>query len=1022
MRFALFGPLVVAGDSGQQATLAGPRLRVLLATLLLHADTPVSAHALAEAVWDGEPPPAAIQTLRSYVRRLRRALGPQAGALIEARDPGYLIRLAGAELDVLEFETLCQEAAVALSAAAWSQASDAAAHALELWRGAPLLDVPSRLLHDEIVPLLDQLRVQALEDRAEADLHLGRHERLVPQLRDLTVQHPLRERFHAQLMLALYRCSRRAEALESYRDARRALVGELGIEPGPDLRRLHERVLAGDTDLLAPPQGDTAPESGRPAPVPRQLPAPVTYFTGRAWELKALDGLLDQAAAEMAGTVVISAIGGTAGVGKTALAVHWAHQIAARFPDGQLYVNLRGYDPAQPMTAADALAGFLRALGVPSQDIPAEAGERAALYRSLLAGRRILVVADNAGSAEQVRLLLPGTHSGMTIVTSRSSLAGLVARDGAQRLDLDLLPLAEAVGLLRALIGERVDADPGAAATLAAQCSRLPLALRVAAERAIARSATPLADLAGELADQQRRLDLLDAGRDPHTAVRAVFSWSYRVLDVEERRAFRLLGLHPGAELDRFALAALTGGTPGRADGMLELLARASLIQRAQPGRYGLHDLLRAYARELATAQDPDSELAAALTRLFDYYLHAAAAAMDVLVPAENHRRPRPVRLAGLALPAFQDAAAARAWLERERASLVAAAGQMSAGAWPGHAIQLAATLFRHFQVSGHYPEAIALHSCAFHAAHVTGDHAAEATALINLGAVRVRQGDIRQATEDLRQALVLARRSGDRTCAARALHTLGNIGFHEGRYEQAAGYYEQALIVYRQLGDPTGEARTLNNLGSIDELTGRYQEAAKHYGQGLALYRQTGEQAGEARALGNLGSVYRRQGRYQQAVGYLERSLTMSHAADDRCGEAYAVTYLGDVRQCEGRYQQAAGHYQQALTMFRAFGDRSGEVIALNGLGEALLAEGHRDAREPHATALDLASQTDNGYEQARAHYGLARVYQSAGQPGQARHHWQHALAEFTRLGTPEADQVRAELATADGHRDREL
>jgi transcriptional regulator with XRE-family HTH domain len=375
--------------------------------------------------------------------------------------------------------------------------------------------------------------------------------------------------------------------------------------------------------------------------VPRQLPTAVAGFTGRAAESAALTRILDDAGAGVPETVVIAAISGTAGVGKTALAVQWAHQAADRFPDGQLYANLRGYDQDQPMPAADALAGFLRALGLAGREIPLAEDERAARYRSLLAGRKLLIVLDNARSVEQVLPLLPGSPGCAVVVTSRDSLSGLVARYGAARLELDRLPPGEAVGLLRALIGRLVQDDPGAARTLATQCCGLPLALRVAAELAAARPDVPLAGLVTELADQRRRLDLLDAGGDPRTSLRAVFSWSYRHLGPEAARAFRLAGLHPGADFDSYAVAALTGTGLGQARTALDALARAHLVQPAGPGRYGLHDLLRAYARELADAGDGEAEQDAALTRLFDHYLHAASIAMDALYPAERDRRPR---------------------------------------------------------------------------------------------------------------------------------------------------------------------------------------------------------------------------------------------------------------------------------------------------------------------------------------------------------------------------------------------
>jgi hypothetical protein len=338
---------------------------------------------------------------------------------------------------------------------------------------------------------------------------------------------------------------------------------------------------------------------------------------------------------------VISAIGGTAGVGKTALAVHWAHRVAGRFPDGQLYVNLRGYDPDQPVPAADALRGLLRSLGVPGQDIPPETAERAAHYRSLLAGRRVLVVLDNARSADQVRPLLPGNPACAVVVTSRDALSGLVARDGAARLDLEVLALAEAVALLRTLIGARVDAEPEAAAELASQCCRLPLALRVAAELATSRTGRSLASLTAELADLGARLDLLEADSDPLTQVRTVFSWSCRQLDAETAQAFRLLGLHPGPDLEPYAAAALAGTTVHQAQRILAALTRAHLIQPVSPGRHGMHDLLRGFARELSATWDGGQEQHAALTHLLDHHLHTAAVAMDIMFPAERQRQPR---------------------------------------------------------------------------------------------------------------------------------------------------------------------------------------------------------------------------------------------------------------------------------------------------------------------------------------------------------------------------------------------
>jgi tetratricopeptide (TPR) repeat protein/DNA-binding XRE family transcriptional regulator len=771
--------------------------------------------------------------------------------------------------------------------------------------------------------------------------------------------------------------------------------------------------LAGDAVVAIPEPGWVTTDGTGPV-VPRQLPGPVRHFVGRAEELAELTGLLDQPGTQSPGTVVISAIGGTAGVGKTALAMHWAYLVAGRFPDGQLYVNLRGYDRDQPMPAADALAAFLRAVGVAGQDIPADIDERAARYRSTLAGRRMLVVLDNASEVEQVRPLLPGTPACVTVVTSRDSLAGLVARDGAQRLDLDLLPPAEAVGLLRALIGARAHRDPAAAATLAEQCCRLPLALRVAAELATARPAVPLADLVTELADQQRRLDLLDAAGDARTAVRAVFSWSYRHLDAGAGRAFRLASLHPGADLDPYAAAVLTSTTLEQAHRLLDVLARAHLIQPAGPGRYGMHDLLRAYARDLAAAQDGEGERRAALTRLFDHYLHTAAAAMNTLFPAEHHHRPRIPPPATPALP-VTDPAVAREWLDNERATLVAVTAHTADHGWPGHATRLAATMFRYLDAGGHYPEAITIHTCARHAARHVGDRAAEATALINLGAVDHRLGRHQQATDGFQQALALCREIGDRTGEARALNNLGLVDQLQGRYQQATEHLQQALAVFRENGDRTGEANALGHLGLIDRLQGHYQQATEHQRQALALCCEIGNRIGEAYALGNLGDLDLQQGRYQQATEHQRQALAVFREIGNRPGEADALTNLGNVDLQQGRCQQATDHHHQALALCHETGYRPGEAKALNGVGEVLLADGQPDHARSHlTTALGLASQIGDKYQQARAHNGLARSYHATGDPGQARHQWHEALILYTGLGAPEADQVRAQLAAA--------
>jgi len=733
--------------------------------------------------------------------------------------------------------------------------------------------------------------------------------------------------------------------------------------------RLIGALLPAAEDVTGPGETSRADAS---TVIPRQLPAPVTHFAGRAAELKMLSSLLDRGHGDGA---AIGAIGGTAGVGKTALAVHWAHRVAERFPGGQLYVDLRGYDPDQPLAPGDALAGFLRGLGVQGRDIPAETDERAASYRSLLAGRRMLLVLDNAASEAQVRPLLPGTAGCVTVVTSRDSLPGLIARDGARRLEVGLLPLADAVSLLRALIGKRTRAEPGATRGLAAACSRLPLALRVAAERAITYPDGSLTDLLAELADEQRRLDLLETGGDPRTAVRAVFSWSCRHLDSSAARAFRLAGLHPGPGFDLHAIAALTGTTSEQARDDLRVLTRAHLIQPGTPGRFGMHDLLRTYARERALAEDSQTTQATALTSLFDYYLGAAAAAMDVLFPAERGRRPRVAAPSAIPLPRMDDPADGLNWLDTELANLVAVVAYTAASDWPGHATLLASTLFRYLDSGAHYSEAITIHTSARAAARRLGDRAAEAQALKDLGTVEARQS----------------------------------------RYRQASSHLLESLPLFRRVRDLAGEARALSNLGFISFQHGQYDEASEHLERSLTLRQKAGDLSGQARDLANLGLIGIRRGHYEQAAGYLLRALVLFGDSGDRRDEALALANLGEIDLRQGRYAQAIGRLQRSLAMCRESGDRQVEADALNGLGEAFLAAGRPDdARTHHAAAVDSASHIGNTYEQARAHNGLGRAHHALGDLGQARRQWQQALTLYESLGAPEADQIRAQLAIA--------
>jgi tetratricopeptide (TPR) repeat protein/transcriptional regulator with XRE-family HTH domain len=808
------------------------------------------------------------------------------------------------------------------------------------------------------------------------------------------------------------------------------------------------------------------PRRGQRLPVPRELPADTIHFTGRHADLARLDAALPDGEGDRP-TAVVTAINGTAGVGKTALAVHWAHQVRDRFPDGCLYLDLRGYDPGQPLDSVDGLAVLLRSLGVADSGIPHEAAERVTRYRTLLDKRRMLIVLDNAFSAEQVRPLLPGTPSCFVVVTSRDGLAGLVAREGATRIDLDVLPPADALALLGKLVGrDRVEAEPAAAAGLVQRCARLPLALRVAAEVAAARPAESLAGLAAEL--DRYRLDVLMAGGDDRADVRAVFSWSYKHLPAEAARVFRLLGLHPGPDIDAYAAAALADTTAAVTRQLLDALRRAHLVQETAPSRFGMHDLLRAYAAERA-ADDPEPDRRAALTRLFDHYAHTTSLAAEWAYPQDWGYLPR-VPAPPTLRRDFADQTEAVAWLETERLNLLAAAEHAATHGWPAHSSRLSRALARHLRTRSYHAEALILHTHALHATRGISDRAGESNALVSLGEISLRVGRYEQAIDHHQQALAVAREVGDRVGEGRALGGLGGVYGMVSRYEQAVDHYQQALAVAREVGDRTGASSALFGLGEVYRLVGRHDQAVGHYQQALAVARDVGDRAnerhalsglgdvyrqmgwydqaidhhqqalavarevgdryGEGYALLGLGNVYRRVGRYEQAIDHLQQALAVAREIGHRAGESYALLGLGNVYRLVGRYEQAISHHQQGLAIACEIGDRNGEFEAHNGLGETLRATNQpAQALTHHQHAATLAVELGQPHDHARALDGIAHAHHDLGHhdlghpdlghPGQARHHWQQALQIFTQLATPEADQVRAHLATLHNHDD---
>ncbi|MFI5894048.1 BTAD domain-containing putative transcriptional regulator [Actinoplanes sp. NPDC051513] len=951
--FGLLGAME-ARIAGRPVALGHARQSSVLAVLLAEAGRPLTVDQLIDRVWGEDAPQRAAGALYSYLSRLRQAVAGAAIA-IERRPGGYVLTADPQTVDLHRFRRL-----VTLARAAESDrsAAELITQALGLWRGEPFAGLDTPWLASMRQSLLSE-RFAAELDHNDVLLRLGRHGELLPSLSAAVAEHPLDERLAEQLMLALYRSGRQADADEQYRRIRRCLADELGSDPGAGLRRLHERILAADPALTVATGDGRAPQAPLPTrpTVPAQLPADVRAFTGRTRELAALDrSLAPPGGDEPPLTVVL--LSGTAGVGKSALAVRWAHRVRETFPDGQLYVNLRGYDAEQPVTVGDALAGFLTALGVPGPEIPPGVDERAGRYRSELTGRRMLVLLDNASSVEQVRPLLPGTGSCLVLITSRDALPGMVAIHGAERINLDLLPLPDAVVLLRRLIGARVDHEPAVAEDLAAACARLPLALRIAAELAAARTDVSLAELVGELSDHRLRLDLLDAG-DPRAEVRAVFSWSYQNLPADAVRVFRLLGLHPGDSAHVEAVAALAGTDAGEARRLLGVLVRASLVQAGPGGRYGMHDLLRAYAAELAAVHDPAPDRKVALTRLFDHYLAGSVAAMNTLYPEGS--------------VAAGDPDAARSWIEAERPNLAAACAYGAAHGWHRFAIALAGTLFRYLDAGGPAAEAVAVTASAVSAAVAAGDREAQARALSDLGRLHRRQGRLAEAADIYQQALTLYADLGEHAAEAVALRNLGSVHWRLGDYRQAADHYRRAWSHYRRLGDDAGQADASVRLGLVDARLGDEAQATTRLRSALELYSRLGDRFSEAYVLSLLARLSGRPADLERAAAHLEQSLAVVRPAGDRTAEAYALTDLAVVYARGGRLTEAAGHLRRVLVLHRRIGDRASEAEALNELGQVLWAAGDADeARAQHEQALVLAEEIGDRYEQARAHDGI--------------------------------------------------
>ncbi|WP_405724493.1 tetratricopeptide repeat protein [Streptomyces sp. NBC_00028] len=928
--FLLLGPVEIRGADGACADPGPGRQRAVLAALVVDAGRWVSMSTLIDRVWGEDVPAQARPSLYAYISRIRRTLKglvPSGGAGTDTvpqlrRGPGgYVLDVPPADVDLLRFRQLVEQARVQDRTDAERVVMLRAA--LGLWRGEPLAGLAGAWAERTRGSWVQE-RIEATRVWADAELRLGRPAEVIGTLTGQVAEYPLVEPLTVALMRALQLAGRGPEALTLYTVLQKRLAEELGTDPGSEAQQAHQAILR-DAPVLPARSAAALVEGVAEAAlyhtVPAQLPLRTAAFTGRNTELAFLDNLLT-ATTEPSAAAVVAVVWGTAGVGKTALAVHWAHGVTDRFPDGQLYVNLRGFDPSGAAVTPDrAVRGFLEAMGIPAEGIPVDFEARVGLYRSLLARRRVLVVLDNAADADQVRALLPGSAGCLAMVTSRNRLTGLVATEGAHPIALGLLSPAEAREMLARRIGEhRLTAEPDAVTEIATRCARLPLALAVTAARATIRPTLSLTRLAADLAAARGSLAALAGdGDDAAADVRRVFSWSYDALGPGAARLFALLGLHPGPEISTPAAASLGGLGPDEVRDALAELSRAHLVTECFPDRYALHDLLRAYAAELASTLDADGEQRPAVHRLLDHYVSTAHTADQVLEPY----RPRIVRLAtgpGVRGVRFTDWADALAWFAAELPVLLAVLRQAADTEMDTHAWQLARGLATYLQ----------------------------------------RRGTAQDFLTSQHIGLAAARRSSDETGQAHAHVGLAHAHIRLRRLDEAHSHLDQALELFSRTHDLVGQGDTRATIAAAHSLEGHY-DTRDHLVQALEDFRTAGHQGGQARVLNNFGWYYATQ-RDPRALPRCAEALSLLEDTGDGMLQAAAWDTYGYAHQQLGHHNQALDCYRRALELFREVGDRFGEVATLTHLGDT-----HHATDEPEAAAVAWRAALDilEGFDQ---------------------------------------------------------
>ncbi|MFC0546181.1 AfsR/SARP family transcriptional regulator [Kutzneria chonburiensis] len=908
VRFRVLGP-VSALAAGRPIDLGHARQRGVLAVLLLAPNHPVSADQLMARVWGDTPPQRGREVLYSYLSRLRVAVAGPAGVEIQRGRGGYTLVVDPADVDVHRFREMSARARAAGPA---DQALKLFDEALDLWHDKAFADVDSTWL-DAMRQSLDAERRAVELDRTDAALRCGRHAELLADLDRQTARHPLDERVAGQLMLALYRAGRQADALSTYQRLREELAEQLGADPNPALRQLHQQILTADPALSAP-----ARATGTSAPTPRHLPLAPAGFTGRATELATLTAAVETASADPT-TVLITALAGAGGIGKTSLALHWAHTHADRFPDGQLFVDLRGFSPdSEPLDPLTAARGFLDALGVDSAHVGGGLDEHTARYRSQIAGKRMLVVLDNAATADQVTPLLPGTSTCTVLITSRAVLTPLLSRHNARHLNLDVLTGAEARALLVQRLGQpRVTAEPNVVAEMIQLCGRYPLALTIMAGRAQALPDLPLTDFLAEL--RGSGLDALDDA-DPTASLPAVLSWSLRGLTDQQRTAFAVLGIAPGPDIGLPAAASLIGQDLPETRTVLRTLVEASLLHRKPHDRYAMHDLIRTYATTTAHHDLNEQQQEAALLRVCDFYARAADSAARVLSP---HRRPLEL---GAPPPGVQDHSlpddkAALAWSDTEHAALLAAQHIAADHGWHQLVWQLAWNLETYHDRQGHRHDRLAVWLAAAEATAPLPDPTAHILAQRRLGAAHAELGQRAEAFACLDQAIALAEHHHDTNQLAHTHHALARACEQWGESRRALGHATSALHHYRTLGQPVGEASACNLVGWFAAQQGDYDSARQHCLLALALHRRHQNLAGEAETLDSLGYIDHHTGRHRQAVDHYNQALALTRAIGYPAQGARTLEQLGHVHTALGEGKQAQAVWREALELYREQG-----------------------------------------------------------------------------------------------------